>query len=107
MPLPFDDTFALQKPTVLSVSPTCVNEGSTSTINGTGMYPSLGTSVLINAVPLEPPGFKADSDTSITVVAPIIITPGQSSYFLPVAVQTVEGLSNSNISIEISTNNCQ
>jgi hypothetical protein len=107
VPLPFDDTFALQKPTVLSVSPTCVNEGSTFTINGTGMYPSLVTSVLINAVPLEPPGFKADSDTSITVVAPIIITPGQSSYFLPVAVQTVEGLSNSNISIEISTNNCQ
>jgi hypothetical protein len=53
-PLPFGDVFALEKPVVLSLTPTCANAGDTFTITGTGMYPSLVKSVLIDGSPLDP-----------------------------------------------------
>jgi Ca2+-binding RTX toxin-like protein len=97
VPLPFGDTFALQKPVVLSVNPTCVNAGNTFTINGTAFYPSLVTSVLIDGTPLASGQLSTASDTAINVVA-----PEQSGEYLPVVVQTTQGVSNSNVTIEIS-----
>jgi hypothetical protein len=97
IPLLFADTFALQQPVVTSVNPTCVNAGNTFAINGTGLYPSLVTSVLIDGVPLSSSQFTTVSDTQINVVA-----PEQSGDFLPIVVQTGEGVSNSNVTIEIS-----
>src|SRR6202012_2357415 len=47
VPLPFGDIWALQPPVVTSVSPTCVYAGQTFHINGTGMYPSLVSGVVI------------------------------------------------------------
>jgi hypothetical protein len=98
IPLPFGNTYALQKPQVLSVSPTCVNAGSTFTINGTGLYPSIVSSVLIDGSPLLSTQYTTASDTQINVVA-----PSQSGEALPVVVQTGEGVSNANVTIEIST----
>lgn len=97
VPLPFGDVFALQQPVVLSVSPTCVDAGNTFTITGTGMYPSLVTSVEIGGEALDASQYKPVSDTSITVVA-----PEQSGEALPVVVQTTQGESNSDVTIEIS-----
>jgi hypothetical protein len=100
LPVPFGQNFTLQKPDVLSVNPTCVNAGNVFAIAGTGFYPSLVTSVLIDGSPLAPTQFTAASDTLINVVA-----PEQSGESLPVTVQTGEGVSNSNVAIEISTIN--
>ena len=97
VPLPFGDTFVLKPPVVKSVSPTCANAGSTFVITGTGMYPSLVTSVLIGGVALDPSQYTTNSDTSITVVA-----PEESGDALSVVVQTAEGLSNADVTIEIS-----
>jgi hypothetical protein len=97
VPLPFGDTFALQKPVVTSVNPTCANAGTKFVIDGTGMYPSLVTSVSIGGTPLNSSQYATTSDTAITVIA-----PQQSGEFLPVVVQTAEGLSNANVTIEIS-----
>jgi hypothetical protein len=96
VPLPFGDTFALQQPVVTSVSPTSVFEGDEFTITGTGLYPSLVTGVLINGEPLDPTQFSTVSDTEITVVAPDTL-----GFFLPVVVQTSQGVSNDNVTIEI------
>lgn len=98
LPLPFGDTFALQQPVVGSVSPTSVEEGEEFTINGSGMYPSLVTGVLVGGVPLAPGQFTTVSDTQITVVAPDQFDPifGQS-----VVVQTTLGISNDNVTIII------
>jgi hypothetical protein len=76
----------LQNPTVLSVNPTCANAGTTFTINGTGMYPSLVPSVLIGGAPLSPSQYTSVSDTAISVVA-----PEESGEALPVVVQTGAG----------------
>jgi len=97
VPLPFGQTFELQDPVVLSVSPTCVNAGNTFVISGTGMYPSLVTSVLIDGSPLDSSQYTTTSDTSITVIA-----PEQSGEALPVVVQTTQGVSNASVTIEIS-----
>lgn len=97
VPLPFGQTFALQNPVVLSVSPTCVNAGNTFVISGTGVYPSLVTSVLIDGSPLDSSQYTTTSDTSITVIA-----PEQSGEALPVVVQTTQGVSNASVTIEIS-----
>ena len=97
VPLPFGETFVLQAPAVQSVSPTCANAGSTFVISGTGMYPSLVTSVLIGGLALDASQYTTNSDSSITVVA-----PAQSGEFLPVVVQTTQGVSNTNVTIEIS-----
>ncbi len=70
VPLPFGDTFALQKPTVASATPACVAPGSTFAIAGTGFYPSLVSSVLIGGAPLSPAQFTATSDIVIDAVAP-------------------------------------
>jgi hypothetical protein len=96
VPLPFGDTFALRQPVVTSVSPTSVFEGDEFTITGTGLYPSLVTGVLINGEPLDPTQFSTVSDTEITVVA-----PDTFGFFLPVVVQTSQGVSNDNVTIEI------
>jgi RTX calcium-binding nonapeptide repeat (4 copies) len=97
VPLPFGDTFALQQPVVTSVSPTCVVEGDEFTITGTGLYPSLVTGVSIDGTPVDPTEFSTVSDTEITVVA-----PDKLGLFLPVVVQTTQGDSNDNVTIEVS-----
>jgi hypothetical protein len=98
VPLPFGQTFALQKPVVTSVSPTCVNAGNVFDISGSGMYPSLVSSVLIDGIPLTSSQYKVNSDSDIQVAAPV-----QSGDDQPVVVQTGVGTSNSNVGIEIST----
>jgi hypothetical protein len=97
IPMPFGATFALQQPVVLSVSPTCANAGDKFTITGTGLYPSLVTSVLIGGSPVDASQYTTVSDTAITVVA-----PEMSGESLPVVVQTTQGQSNDNVTIEIS-----
>jgi hypothetical protein len=49
VPLPFGYT-SLQKPTITSVSPTCVDSGDTFLINGTGLYPSTVTSIVVGGI---------------------------------------------------------
>jgi hypothetical protein len=94
---PFGDTFALQKPMVLSVNPTCALAGTNFAINGTGMYPKLVTGIVIGGVTVGQKQYSTTSDTLIQVAA-----PNQPSEALqPVVVQTAEGLSNSNVTIEI------
>jgi hypothetical protein len=83
---------------VTSVDPDDVCEGDKFTITGTGLYPTLVEAVLIDGTPLEPSAVSAASDTAITVVAPEI--PGLD---LPVVVQTTEGLSNDDVTIEIAS----
>jgi hypothetical protein len=97
IPLPFGNVFALEKPVVQGVSPTCVDVGSSFTIAGTGMYPSLVTAVLIDGSPLDPRQYTVTSDTAITVIAPKI-----SGDRLPVVVQTQQGESNDGVTIKIS-----
>jgi hypothetical protein len=99
IPLPFGQNYALQQPQVTSVSPTFVEPGEKFTINGTGLYPSLVTGVLINGVSLDPANYSTVSDTQITAVAP-------SSWeafgiWLPVKVQTTQGVSNDGVTIMI------
>jgi IPT/TIG domain len=93
--LPFGDTFAPQNPVVTSANPTCVNAGDTFTINGTGFYPSLVTSVTVGKQSAAP--YTASSDKLITAVAPIL-----SGYSFPVIVQTGVGISNDSVKIEVS-----
>jgi hypothetical protein len=95
VPLPFGDTFALQQPVVTSVNPSCVNAGNNFTINGSGLYPSLVSKVLIDSSLVN--AYTTRSDTEIDVIA-----PEQSGEALPVVVQTGEDLSNSNVTLEIS-----
>ncbi len=102
VPLPLGDTFTLQQPVVSSVSPASVSPGDKFTITGTGMYPSLVTSVLIGGTPLLPTQYTTVSDTQVQVIA-----PNQSGCHLPVVVQTGEGLSNDSVYINISGNSCQ
>jgi hypothetical protein len=97
IPMPFGNTFALQPPVVLSVSPTCANAGDTFTITGTGLYPGLVTAVLIGGSPLDSRQYSTMSDTAISVVA-----PAMAGASLPVVVQTSQGESNDNVTIEIS-----
>jgi hypothetical protein len=97
VPLPFGQTFALQPPVVLSVSPTCVTAGKTFTINGTGLYPSLVSSVLIGGTPLSSAQYKKPGDTRISVVAPN--QPAVDAQ--PVVVNTGVDQSNDSVTIEI------
>jgi RTX calcium-binding nonapeptide repeat (4 copies) len=97
VPLPFGDIETLQNPAVSSVNPTCVFPGSTFTINGTGLYPSAVSSVLIGGTPLSSAQYTTVSDTQIQVVAP----NQQEVDSQPVVVQTGIGQSASNVSIEI------
>lgn len=97
IPLPFGDTFALQKPTVLSVNPTCVSAGNKFTINGSGFYPSLVTSVTLGGTAVDMSAIALESDTAISVIAPDVSAEAD-----PVVVETAEGQSNSNVNIEIS-----
>ena len=97
VPLPFGQNFSLQTPEVSSVSPSCVNAGDNFTITGTALYPSLVSSVLIDGTPLSSSQYSTVSDTQLNVVAPY-----QSGDALPVVVKTSEGVSNDNVTIEIS-----
>jgi hypothetical protein len=97
VPIPFGETFVLQPPVVTSVSPTCVVEGHEFTITGSGLYPSLVTGVLIDGEQVASTAFSVVSDTEITVVA-----PDTFGFFLPVVVQTAQGESNANVTIEVS-----
>ncbi len=81
---------------MLSVDPICVNAGNVFSIAGTGFYSSLVTSVF-RWFALASTQFTAASDTLIKVLA-----PEQSGESLPVTVQTGEGVSNFNVTIEIS-----
>jgi hypothetical protein len=96
VPIPFGNTFSLQSPRVDSVSSSTVRAGSTFTIKGSGLYPSLITAVLIGGTPLPAGNFQSVSDTAITVVAPKTIGHSQ-----PVVVQTTQGVSNDNVKITI------
>lgn len=102
IPLPFGDTFKLQPPVVSSVSPASVKPGDNFTITGTGMYPSLVSSVVIGGESVPVTQYSTPSNTQIQV-----ITPNQSGCDLPVVVQTGEGVSNDNVGINISGNSCQ
>jgi hypothetical protein len=98
VPIPFGNTFKLQDPVITKVSPTCVNAGDTFNIFGSGMYPSLVSSVSIGGTRLHSSQYTVNSDTNIQAVA-----PPQSGYYLPVVVKTGVGTSNTNVEIEIST----
>jgi IPT/TIG domain len=102
IPLPFGETFALQMPAVSSVSPASVKPGENFTITGTGLYPSLVTSVVIGGESVPVTQYSTSSDTQIQVT-----TPNQSGCDLPVVVQTGEGVSNDDVGINISGNSCQ
>ena len=101
VPLPLGNTFTLQKPAVSSVSPTCVPGGDIFDINGTGLYPSLVTSVLIGGTALSTSNYSfastTDGTNDISVVAPHQPALSPQS----VIVQTSEGTSNADVSIEI------
>jgi hypothetical protein len=97
VPLPFGDTFALQRPVITSVSPSTVSEGDTFTIQGSGFYPSLVTGVSIGGVPLGPTQFSVVSDRQINVIA-----PNQFGVFpQAVVVQTSQGISNDDVTVTI------
>ena len=96
VPFPFGKVFSIQPPVVTSVSPTCVVDGDKFTIEGTGLYPSLVTGVLIDGEPLDATQFSTVSDTEITVVAPDMF-----GFFLPVVVQTTQGVSNDDVTVAI------
>jgi hypothetical protein len=97
IPFPFGTNFQLGKPQVTAVSPGTVKPGDTFTIEGQAFYPSTVQSVLIGGQPLSAANFKPVSDTKIQVVAPN--TPGLSQR---VVVQTSQGTSNSDITVNIA-----
>jgi hypothetical protein len=96
VPFPFGKVFAIEQPVVTSVSPTCAIDGGEFTIAGTGLYPSLVTSVLIDGESLDPTQFSTVSDSQIAVVA-----PDTFGFFLPVVVQTTQGFSNHDVTVAI------
>jgi hypothetical protein len=100
VPWPFGETFQIQPPVVTGVNPTCVDSGNSFTIQGTGLYPSLVQSVLVNGSPVPPQAITTVSASQINVIAPDTV---QCHFGCPVAVQTNEGTSNTNSEIEISS----
>ena len=100
IPWPFGKTLALQQPVVTGVNPSCVNSGDQFTIQGTGMYPSMVTAVLIGGTPVDAANIRTVSDTQINVVAPDTFECHGTG--CSVAVQTAEGTSNTNFNIIIS-----
>jgi hypothetical protein len=100
IPWPFGKTFALQQPVVTGVNPSCVNSGDQFTIQGTGMYPSMVTAVLIGGTPFDAANIRTVSDTQINVIAPDTVECHGTG--CAVAVQTAEGTSNTNFNIIIS-----
>jgi hypothetical protein len=99
IPWPFGTTFQIQPPVITGVSPSCVDSGESFTIDGTGLYPSLVQAVLINGTAVDSSAITTVSDTQINVIAPDTI---ECHLGCPVAVQTNEGTSNTNFTIEIS-----
>jgi hypothetical protein len=97
VPLPFGDTFQLGSPKVTGVSTLTVKPGDSFTIEGQALYPSTVQAVLIGGQALSTANFTPVSDTQIQVVAPN--TPGSS---LPVVVKTSLGLSNTDVTINIT-----
>ena len=101
IPLPFGQTFEVQPPVVLSVNPTCVTPGQGFAINGTGLYPSLVSGVVIGGTDLSQGLYTPVSDTLLRVVAPNQPVPNPQ----PVVVRT-QSFSNDSISILISNSSC-
>jgi hypothetical protein len=99
IPWPFGTTFQIQPPVITGVSPSCVDSGESFTIDGTGLYPSLVQAVLINGTAVDSSAITTVSDTKTNVIAPDTI---ECHLGCPVAVQTNEGTSNTNFTIEIS-----
>jgi hypothetical protein len=96
-PIPFGDTFQLANPVVSGVSAPTVAPGGKFTITGSAFYPSLVESVLIGGQPLSTANYSVINDRQIEVVVPN--TPGSA---LPVVVKTSQGLSNANVTINIT-----
>jgi hypothetical protein len=97
LPIPFGDTFELQNPAVSGVSVPTVAPGGEFMITGSAFYPSLVQGVVIGGQALSPSSFSVLGDGQIQVVAPN--TPGNA---LPVIVKTSQGLSNANVTINIT-----
>lgn len=102
IPVPFGQTFELQKPVLLSADRECVMPGRVFGINGTGLYPSLVSNVLVGGTELSSGQYEAVRDTLLEVVAPNQARPDPQ----PVVVQTGEGFSNDNVSILIQNSSC-
>jgi hypothetical protein len=100
VPWPFGETFQIQPPVITGANPACVDSGNSFAIHGTGLYPSLVQAVLINGNAVAPQAITALSDTQLNVIAPDTI---QCHFGCPVAVQTNEGTSNTDVNIEISS----
>jgi hypothetical protein len=99
VPWPFGETFQIQPPVVTAVKPGCVDSGDVFSIQGTGLYPSLLNSVLVNGVPVSPQAITPISDTQVNVAAPSTV---ECHFGCPVQVSTAKASSNTNASIEIS-----
>jgi hypothetical protein len=97
IPLPFGDTFQLQDPVVTGVNVPTIAPGQEFTIKGASFYPALVEGVVIGGQALGPSSFNVVDNNDIEVVAPN--SPGNAQ---SVVVKTVEGFSNSNITINIS-----
>ena len=96
VPTPFGSTFALQPPAVTSLSSSFVREGQSFTLNGTGLYPSLVTGVLVGGQAIPPANYQVVDDRQITIVA-----PNSFGLFQPVVVQTTQGVSNDDFTITV------
>lgn len=101
VPMPFGQTFALQEPTITSITPACVDTGETFSILGSGFYPALVDAVIIGGEQVEAANLTLSSDTLIEVIAPDTI----ECHFTgcTVAVQTAQGTSNDDQTIAISS----
>ncbi len=95
VPLPFGDVFTLQQPVVTGLSSSTVEEGTTFTIQGTGLYPSLVSAVIIGGTAVNSANISNVSDTQIDVVAPFLCVD------CAVVVQTTQGTSNHDFTITI------
>ncbi len=97
VPMPFGNTFSILNPTVTGISQSTIHAGDTFNITGTGLYPALVESILIDGQPLSPDQYTTVSDTDIEVVAPDLLGTD-----LPVVVKTSKGDSNDNFQISIT-----
>jgi hypothetical protein len=97
-PLPFGDTFQLQKPVVSGVNVPTVAPGGEFTITGSAFYPFLVDGVVIGGQALGPASFSVLNDGQIEVVA-----PDMTGNALPVIVKTSQGFSNANVTINIAS----
>lgn len=100
VPIPFGTLFFLEHPRISNVNPSCVEPGQSFMIFGMGLYPSLVQAVLIGGMPVSQTDITTVSDQQIDVIAPDT-TACSLDTGCPVAVQTAEGTSNTNVSVVI------